>query len=162
MAFYDQLTGLPNRIMFENYFALTLAGQIHQEQKLALIFIDLDHFKQVNDELGHDVGDLLLKEVGMRIKGVMRENDLLARLGGDEFIALLSSVSHEIITLVAERIIDAFSRNFVVKGHELRVGASIGISMYPKDGRDLETLIKSADKAMYTAKKKGKNQYYFG
>ncbi|HBQ26468.1 MAG TPA: hypothetical protein DD791_08760, partial [Syntrophomonas sp.] len=90
------------------------------------------------------------------------ENDLLARLGGDEFIALLSSVSHETITLVAERIVDAFSRNFAVKGHELRVGASIGISMYPKDGRDLETLIKSADKAMYTAKKKGKNQYYFG
>ncbi len=161
MAFYDQLTGLPNRIMFENYFALTLAGQIHQEQKLALIFIDLDHFKQVNDELGHDVGDLLLKEVGMRIKGVMRESDMLARLGGDEFIALLSSVSHETITLIAERIIDAFSRNFVVKGHELRVGASIGISMYPKDGRDLETLIKSADKAMYTAKKRGRNQYCF-
>ena len=160
MAFYDQLTGLPNRIMLKNYFAFTLAGK-KREQRLALIFIDLDHFKQVNDTMGHDVGDLLLKEVAVRIKTVMRESDLLARLGGDEFVALLTSVSRETITRVAERIIETFSRSFVIEGHELHVGASIGISVYPEDGRDLETLIKSADEAMYTAKRKGKNQYYF-
>jgi len=161
MAFYDQLTGLPNRIMFENYFAFTLAGEKHREQKLALIFIDLDQFKQVNDEMGHDVGDLLLKEVAVRIKTIMRESDMLARLGGDEFVALITSVSRETITLVAERIMETFSRSFIIEGYELRVGASIGISVYPEDGRDLETLIKSADEAMYTAKRKGKNQYYF-
>lgn len=161
MAYYDQLTGLPNRVMFENYFALTLAGENHRGQNLALIFIDLDHFKQVNDKLGHDIGDLLLKEVGIRIKTVMRESDLLARLGGDEFVALLTSVSHETIKLVAERIIETFRRSFIIEGHELRIGASIGISLYPENGKDLETLIKSADEAMYTAKRKGKNQYYF-
>jgi diguanylate cyclase (GGDEF)-like protein/PAS domain S-box-containing protein len=161
MAFYDQLTGLPNRIMFENYFAFTLAGEKHREQKLALIFIDLDQFKQVNDEMGHDVGDLLLKEVAMRIKTIMRESDLFARLGGDEFVALLTSVSRETITMVAERIIEAFSCSFMIGEYELHVGASIGISVYPEDGRDLETLIKNADEAMYTAKRKGKNQYYF-
>lgn len=161
MAFYDQLTGLPNRIMFENYFAFTLAGEKHREQKLALIFIDLDQFKQVNDEMGHDVGDLLLKEVAVRIKMIMRESDMLARLGGDEFVALLTFVSRETITLVAERIIEAFSRSFVIGKYELHVGASVGISVYPEDGKDLETLIKSADEAMYTAKRKGKNQYCF-
>lgn len=161
MAFYDQLTGLPNRFMFENYFAFILAGEKHREQRLALIFIDLDQFKQVNDEMGHDIGDLLLKEVAVRIKTVMRESDLLARLGGDEFVALLTSVSRETITMVAERIIEAFSCSFMIGEYELHVGASIGISVYPEDGRDLETLIKSADEAMYTAKRKGKNQYYF-
>lgn len=161
MAFYDQLTGLPNRIMFENYFTFTLAGEKHREQRLALIFIDLDQFKQVNDEMGHDVGDLLLKEVAMRIKTIMRESDLFARLGGDEFVALLTSVSRETITMVAERIIEAFSCSFMIGEYELHVGASIGISVYPEDGRDLETLIKNADEAMYTAKRKGKNQYYF-
>lgn len=161
MAFHDQLTGLPNRTMFENYFSLTMAGERNREQKLALIFIDLDNFKQVNDAMGHDVGDMLLKEVGQRIKTVMRENDLLARLGGDEFIALLTSIAPETTTLVAERILDSLARSFTIAGHELRVSASIGISLYPEDGKDLETLIKSADEAMYTAKRKGKSGYYF-
>lgn len=161
MAFYDQLTGLPNRTMFENYFAITLAGERQRGKKVALIFIDLDDFKHVNDKLGHDVGDILLKEVGTRLKTIMRESDLLARLGGDEFIALLTSVSRETITLVAERIMESFAHGFSIEGHELYVGASIGISLYPEDGKDLETLIKSADEAMYTAKRKGKNQYYF-
>lgn len=161
MAFHDQLTGLPNRTMFENFFSLALAGERNKEKKAAVIFIDLDDFKRVNDEMGHDVGDILLKEAGTRVKNAMRESDLLARLGGDEFAALLTSVSTERTALVAKRILESFAHCFTVGGHELHVGASIGISLYPKDGKDLEILLKKADDAMYTAKKKGKNQYSF-
>lgn len=161
MALYDALTGLPNRSMFEKYFDYFVARNKHLPQKMAVVFIDLDAFKEVNDTLGHDKGDLLLKEVTVRLKTIFRGTDLLSRLGGDEFIALLTRITKESLIVVSERIMAAFSEPFVIDGHELVIGASMGISVSPDDGEDLETLIRNADQAMYGAKAKGKNTYQF-
>jgi diguanylate cyclase (GGDEF)-like protein len=130
-------------------------------QKMAIIFIDLDAFKKVNDTLGHDKGDLLLKEVTVRLKTIFRGTDLLSRLGGDEFVALLTRITKESLIIVSERIKAAFSEPFVIGGHKLVIGASVGISICPDDGEELETLIRNADHAMYNAKAKGKNTYQF-
>lgn len=161
MAFYDALTGLPNRSMFKSYFAHCQAGSRYFSQKLAILFIDLDSFKAVNDELGHNIGDLLLKAVSARLKTLLRGSDLLSRIGGDEFVAVLTRVSEESLLGVAPRIIDAFSEPFNIDGHRLVIGASIGISIYPDDGEDLETLMHNADQAMYVAKRQGKNNFCF-
>ena len=161
MALYDALTGLPNRSMFEKYFDYFVARNKHLPQKMAVVFIDLDAFKKVNDTLGHETGDLLLKEVTVRLKTIFRGTDLLSRLGGDEFIALLTRITKESLIVVSERIMAAFSEPFVIDGHELVIGASMGISVSPDDGENLETLIRNADQAMYGAKAKGKNTYQF-
>lgn len=161
MAYYDALTGLANRSMFEYYFAHCQASSRHFNQSLAIVFIDLDSFKKVNDELGHNAGDMLLKQVAARLKYLLRGNDLLSRLGGDEFVVLLTRVSRESLTAVAQRIIGTFAEPFEVEGHLLTIGASLGISIYPDDGADLETLMHNADQAMYRAKNQGKNSYRF-
>lgn len=161
MAYYDALTGLANRSMFEYYFTHCQASSRHFNQNLAIIFIDLDSFKRVNDELGHNAGDILLKLVATRLKYLLRGNDLLSRLGGDEFVVLLTRVSRESLIAVAQRIIGTFAEPFEVEGHRLTIGASLGISIYPDDGGDLETLMHNADQAMYRAKKQGKNNYRF-
>jgi diguanylate cyclase (GGDEF)-like protein/PAS domain S-box-containing protein len=161
MALYDSLTGLPNRSMFEKYFAHFASRNKHMPQKMAIIFIDLDAFKKVNDTLGHDKGDLLLKEVTVRLKTIFRGTDLLSRLGGDEFVALLTRITKESLIIVSERIKAAFSEPFVIAGHKVVIGASVGISICPDDGEELETLIRNADHAMYNAKAKGKNTYQF-
>ncbi|MEN6349115.1 MAG: sensor domain-containing diguanylate cyclase [Syntrophomonas sp.] len=161
MAFYDALTGLPNRTMFANYFSHCQASSLHFSQKLAILFIDLDSFKAVNDTLGHDTGDLLLIAVATRLKALLRGSDLLSRIGGDEFVALLTRVSEESIQGIAPRIIEAFSEPFPAGQHRLVMGASIGISIYPDDGKDLETLMHNADQAMYQAKRQGKNNFCF-
>lgn len=157
LAFYDALTGLPNRSMFENYFAnfITRGGLF--EQKMAVVFIDLDAFKEVNDELGHDAGDIVLKEAAARMKSLLRGCDLLSRLGGDEFVALLTRIAHDSPVLVAHRIVEAFGEPFEINERSITMGVSVGISIYPDDGKDLETLIKHADEAMYMAKRRGKN-----
>jgi diguanylate cyclase (GGDEF)-like protein/PAS domain S-box-containing protein len=161
MALYDALTGLPNRSMFEKYFTYFVARNKHMPQRMAVVFIDLDAFKEVNDTLGHDKGDLLLKEVTIRLNNIFRGTDLLSRLGGDEFIALLTRITKESLIVVSERIIATFSEPFVIDGQELVIGASIGISVSPDDGEELEILIRNADQAMYGAKAKGKNTYQF-
>lgn len=159
MAYYDALTGLPNRLMFQDYFSNVLAREKYREQRMAIMFIDLDHFKAVNDALGHDKGDLLLKIVGKRLKASLRDSDMLARIGGDEFLALLEDVNEYEVSAAAQRMIESFSEPFIIEGQSFNIGTSIGISMYPHDGKDIFSLIKNADHAMYLAKDKGRNNY---
>jgi diguanylate cyclase (GGDEF)-like protein/PAS domain S-box-containing protein len=162
LAYYDALTGLPNRTLLQDRLSKALASARRRKDKVALLFVDLDGFKDINDSLGHSVGDLLLQEVGERLRKFAREQDTVARVGGDEFLLVLSSVK-EIpdAAVAAERLRDAMTAGFVVQGHSLNVGCSIGISIFPEHGADGETLIKNADSAMYSAKNNGRNNFRF-
>jgi len=162
MAMHDGLTSLPNRSLFEELCLTALARANRQKTLLALLFVDLDKFKEVNDKYGHAVGDSLLQSVSKRLRDCIRESDTVARMGGDEF----AIVSDDIITLEdvsrkAQRIVHEMSRPFLVNGHELKISASVGISIYPFDGKDMSTLLKNADIAMYKVKEEGKNNYKF-
>jgi diguanylate cyclase (GGDEF)-like protein len=158
-AHHDVLTGLPNRKHFTNYLINTLAEATATDERLAVVFIDLDRFKQVNDSLGHDVGDLLLKGIGDRMQEFLQAEDMLARWGGDEFILLLRKVVSADRTLeLAQRMLKALEHPFICDGRELQIGASIGISLYPFDGKNMDTLVKNADTAMYRAKQSGRNR----
>ncbi|HSH47542.1 MAG TPA: EAL domain-containing protein, partial [Halomonas sp.] len=160
MAYYDPLTRLPNRRLLEDRLALAIRHARRQRQRLAVVFIDLDHFKQVNDTLGHAVGDELLLCVSQRLQASLREDDTLARLGGDEFIALLSEIDEiDQVTRVARRLIEAISMPFEVSKKSLRVGCSLGIGIYPDDATSPEALMQCADSAMYQAKREGRNTY---
>jgi len=161
MATHDELTLLPNRNLLTDRLKHDIALAARQQHKLALLFIDLDNFKHINDSLGHDIGDLLLKEAACRLQSCVRDADTLARLGGDEFVALLVDVDLEGIHDIAGRIIDFLSASFAIQGRSLFVSASIGIAIYPDDGSDSTTLLKNADTAMYRAKERGRNQYQF-
>ncbi len=158
-ALHDGLTGLPNRKLFSNYLANSLAEAIATDEKLAVVFIDLDRFKQVNDSLGHDIGDLLLKSIGDRLQEFLQAEDMLARWGGDEFILLLRKVSSADLTLkLTQRMLNAFAQPFICDGQKLQIGASMGISLYPSSGQNVDILIKNADAAMYLAKQSGRNR----
>ncbi len=162
LAHHDPLTALPNRLLFNDRLqhALDRAGRSHEQ--LALLFIDLDRFKNVNDTLGHHIGDELLKQVAQMLSDRLREGDTLARLGGDEFVVLLEDVAGQhAATLVAEKLVALFEQPFLVAGHELFVTCSIGVSVYPQDAADLNMLIRNADVAMYQAKARGRNGYQF-
>jgi len=160
MAQHDHLTGLPNRSLFLDQLEHNIKLAKRRHQKTAVLFLDLDGFKQVNDTLGHDAGDLLLKEVATRIKSVLRESDVAARMGGDEFTFVLDDIgTHENAAAVAQKIIETLSEKFNLKGHESQIGGSIGIAVYPDDAADHEALLRRADEAMYVAKKSGKNMY---
>ncbi len=161
MANYDSLTGLPNRskILATIYDCIKNYEQHHS--KLAIMFLDLDHFKIVNDTMGHEAGDLLLIDVSNRLKRSVRNQDIVARQGGDEFIILLENVDHDEASQIAQQIIDEFVPPFYLKGKEFLTSPSIGISFYPTDGQSKEELIKNADIAMYQAKERGKNTYQF-
>ena len=161
LADYDVLTGLPNRRLLRERFTQLLAVAEREESEIAVIFLDLDHFKRVNDSLGHSVGDELLCEVARRLDGVVRRIDTLARLGGDEFIFAMPGFHTAAAAEVARRLLDVFARPFEVAGHELTVTPSLGISVYPSDGKDLETLLRNADAAMYRAKEVGRNAFQF-
>jgi diguanylate cyclase (GGDEF)-like protein/PAS domain S-box-containing protein len=162
LAYYDALTGLPNRTLLQDRLAKTLAGARRQKDKVALLFLDLDGFKNINDSLGHSVGDLLLQEVAERLKTWGREQDTVARLGGDEFFIMLTNVKDvPDAAVAAERLMDAMTAEFVVQGHFLKVSCSIGISIFPEHGTDCETLIKNADAAMYNAKECGRSNFRF-
>ena len=164
MAYYDPLTGLANRQLFNELFNQALAQvQRHDlDRRLAVLFLDLDRFKIINDTLGHAVGDELLHAVAERLKECcQRERDTVARLGGDEFIILLPDLdTTQEAVRVAQKIIDAFAQVFKLREHELFIGTSIGISIFPDDGTDADTLIKNADAAMYRAKEHGRSQYH--
>lgn len=156
LAHHDTLTGLPNRQLFRTRLRELLARARRHPRPLGVFFIDLDRFKQVNDTLGHNLGDLLLIEVARRIKGCLRETDLVARRGGDEFTVILDGVENgQDAARVAQKIIDVLNEPLVLDGHRLRVRASIGISLSPADGREVDELVKCADIAMYRAKARG-------
>ncbi len=161
-AFHDLLTDLPNRSLFSDRLQISLANASRTQSTLAVMFLDLDRFKTINDTLGHTVGDQLLKEVAHRLTNSLREGDTVARWGGDEFTVLLPYVEdNNDIATTAERILEALRTPFEMEGHELFITFSIGIAIYGADGDDAETLIKHADTALYQAKQTGRNNYQF-
>ena len=161
-AYHDALTGLPNRAYFSERLSETIALAQRTDQTCALMFVDLDHFKIVNDSLGHEAGDSLLKVVAARVNTCLRESDLLFRMGGDEFAIILPQIaSPEDAAFVARRIQEAVAAPATVHEHELAVGATIGIAVYPGDGDSAEALLKNADAAMYSAKESGRGRHAF-
>jgi diguanylate cyclase (GGDEF)-like protein/PAS domain S-box-containing protein len=161
-AYHDLLTHLPNRVLLKDRLSLAIAHARRNKRKLAVMFLDLDRFKLVNDTLGHTMGDRLLKAVANRLQSCLRRGDTLARFGGDEFTLLLPEVrTKDDVVVIASKILDRLNAPFVIDGHELFVGASIGISIYPEAGDSEESLIQNADIAMYQVKGRGKNGYQF-
>ncbi len=162
MAYYDALTGLPNRVLLQDRLHQAIIEANRHERLVALLFMDLDRFKSINDTLGHERGDLLLKKVAQRLQSCVRPGDTVARPGGDEFIVVLADVAHvDDVSRVTHKIIDVFSLPFEIGGRELFVTCSIGITLYPFDDRDIETLYRNADAAMYHAKDEGGNNFQF-
>jgi diguanylate cyclase (GGDEF)-like protein len=159
-AFFDVLTGLPNRALLMDRLQQALAAGARSGLGVGVIFLDLDHFKATNDTLGHDAGDALLKEVAHRLAALVRKNDTVSRLGGDEFVIVISeALSPQDAELVATKVIQSLSCPFSLDGHELSMGASIGIAHAPTDGADGATLLKYADAAMYQAKREGRSSF---
>ncbi|MDT8902039.1 diguanylate cyclase domain-containing protein [Anaeroselena agilis] len=165
LALYDSITGLPSRILFQERLARALLHAKKTEASVALLFIDIDHFKAVNDRGGHESGDAVLRETGKRIVACLREEDTAARFGGDEFVVLLEDLhDRQSAMKTGERVMAAMAVPFEVNGEAFAVSISIGISLYPCDGEDIDSLLKSADAAMYGVKRKGRNglQFYQG
>lgn len=159
-AFYDSLTDLPNRLLLKDRISFEISHSKHTNQSLAIMYLDLDRFKLINDTLGHDIGDKLLKEVAARLKSCVNETDTVARIGGDEFVILLPKITHEEnIGNISNKILEAIREPILIDSHELYISTSIGITIYPDDGQDVETLLTNADVAMYRAKEKGKNNF---
>ena len=162
LAYYDSLTALPNRRLFSELLRRSISHSRRHHHRLAVLFIDLDRFKTINDTLGHEAGDSLLKEIASRLKNSLREHDVVARLGGDEFVVLLPEGAEEAHAgAVAQKILTAVGRPLTLLGQEFRITASIGITTCPNDGTDEATLMKNADVAMYQAKAEGKNNFQF-
>ena len=162
LAHHDPLTELPNRLLFNARLRHALEHARRNEQHLAVLFIDLDRFKNINDSFGHLVGDALLKSVARRLRGCIRLEDTVARIGGDEFILLLEGMEDPASSaVIAEKLLADFARPFDLDGREVYITPSIGISLYPRDGEDCEALLRNADTAMYRAKKQGRNAYAF-
>jgi len=162
LAYHDELTGLANRALFSRLLQQSLLEARRYSRPLAIMFVDLDRFKNINDTLGHGAGDELLKEMAARLKATLRASDAVARLGGDEFVILLPGVADmDGLAAAAQKILAAVGRSYAAEGQEFRVTASIGISMFPVDGIDEPTLMKHADIAMYQAKEEGKNTFAF-
>lgn len=162
MAYHDSLTGLPNRELLHDRLNQSLQAAKEHDQLVALLFLDLDGFKQINDSYGHDMGNLLLQAVAQRLSACLRSSDTVARLGGDEFVVLLSSISSlQDVVRVAEKLLDALSKQFNLQGTCIPITTSVGISIFPLDGCNTHDLLKKADLAMYQAKGLGKNRYEF-
>ncbi|MCJ8006634.1 putative bifunctional diguanylate cyclase/phosphodiesterase [Lederbergia wuyishanensis] len=160
LAHYDALTGVPNRHSFTERFSDLLYISQQFNQKLALLFLDLDRFKQINDSLGHEAGDKLLIHVAGRLQELIKNKDVIARIGGDEFVIILSNIKHQREAVhIAKKIIESLTKSFIIDGQEVYITTSIGISFYPNDGDSSEILLKKADKAMYMSKLNGRNQY---
>ena len=162
LAHHDVLTDLPNRILLNDRLAQAIALAHRQGKQLAVMFMDLDRFKHINDSLGHAVGDRLLQSVAQRLVGSVRHSDTVSRQGGDEFVLLLPNIEHAAdVALSAQKMLMAIAFPHLIDRHDLHIGVSIGISIYPDDGQDAESLIKNADIAMYHAKESGRNNYKF-
>ncbi|WP_066504507.1 putative bifunctional diguanylate cyclase/phosphodiesterase [Abyssisolibacter fermentans] len=157
---YDPLTGLPNRLLLNERLKIAIEYAKSHNTKLSILFLDLDDFKKVNDGLGFEIGDMLLKEVSARLKILMHDRDIVARIGADEFIILKYDVGSKLdLTNIASKLLNVFSNKFVIKGHDIYISVSIGISVYPKDGEDADSLVKNSNLAMYQSKKKIGNKY---
>lgn len=162
MALHDALTGLPNRSLLEDLLAQSMSLASRSQKRVAIFMLDLDRFKYVNDSFGHQVGDRLLEAVSVRLRNSLRDSDIVARLGGDEFIIGLPAVErHEDIEHMAQKVLTALSKPFQIEGHELQLGASIGVCEYPAHGENPRDLLQAADTAMYEAKKRGRGNYCF-
>lgn len=162
LAHFDSLTSLPNRTYMMEKLSQLLVQARWNNHTLALLFIDLDHFKKINDTLGHDAGDKMLKDVASRLVECVRDSDTVARMGGDEFMIILPKITKaQDAAVIAQRVIESFDSPFTLNGHDCMIGASIGISQYPTDGDDYESLVKNADIAMYKAKEIGGKNYQF-
>jgi len=158
-AYYDSLTGLPNRLLFRDRVVNALPAARRNRLGLAIMYLDLDHFKLVNDALGHSIGDLLLADVAWRLKACLRASDTVSRIGGDEFAVLINELTAtDAVAGIARKVLDSLAAPFSIGGHELFITASIGVSFYPADGDEVETLLKCADAAMYRAKELGRNR----
>jgi diguanylate cyclase (GGDEF)-like protein len=161
MAYHDILTGLPNRVLLHERASLALALATRRHESAAILFLDLDRFKEVNDSLGHGAGDALLMEAGARLGRLVRDTDTASRLGGDEFVLLLMGVGEEGAQEVAEKVLAMMREPFSLQGHDLSLSTSIGIALYPQDGADMGELLKNADAALYQAKQDGRNAAAF-
>jgi len=160
LAHHDSLTSLPNRLLFEDRLDQAILKAGRTGTKVAILFLDLDRFKVVNDTLGHDVGDELLKEVAARLQKQCRQSDTVARIGGDEFVFILDNIQHrKNAEVVAGKVMDTMARPVRINSHELQVSASIGIALYPDDSAEIDGVIKCADTALYQAKGEGRNNY---
>jgi diguanylate cyclase (GGDEF)-like protein len=160
MAYHDALTGLPNRLLFNDRMNVSMSAAQRNNKRFAVMMLDLDKFKHINDSMGHSIGDQLLQSVGNRLRGRLRKSDTVARMGGDEFMLLLPEINQrEDAEIIAKKIVDSFQRPFILGNNDLKVTTSIGIAVYPDDGADFDTLKKSADIAMYKAKEKGRNNF---
>jgi diguanylate cyclase (GGDEF)-like protein len=162
MAHYDALTNLPNRLLLQARLNHAISHAQRHRNKIAVIFFDLDRFKNINDSLGHPVGDELLRRVAARLQRCVRQDDTVARIGGDEFVLLLESLEHaENAAVVAAKVQHAFNKPFNLQEHSVHVSASMGICAFPGDGQDADTLLRNADAAMYRAKDEGRNTYRY-
>lgn len=173
LAFYDSLTGLPNRRMFQERLTSALALAEHNGTQVAVLFLDLDRFKRINDTLGHSIGDAFLAEIAARLKALVRrgdmvassgegDEDLIARLGGDEFTVLLTDFKNNIdVAKIAQRILNTIKKPMLINGREVVSSASVGIALYPEDGQDVDSIIKNADTAMFHAKSSGRGRYQY-
>ncbi len=162
LAYHDVLTGLPNRLLSKDHFELAVSFAARENTKVAVVFLDLDNFKVINDSLGHGIGDALLKVVATRLKACLRDTDTLSRQGGDEFLIVLSAMPDlEAVGHAVEKILAQMIDTFYIEGNELSNSLSIGIAVYPDDGKDYDTLLKKADMAMYQSKEAGRNTYRF-
>jgi diguanylate cyclase (GGDEF)-like protein/PAS domain S-box-containing protein len=162
LAYYDALTGLPNRTLLRDRLSTALAGARRRNDQVAVLYLDLDRFKVINDSLGHSCGDLVLQDFAERLKKWVRQQDTVARLGGDEFVFVLNGVKEiSDVAVAAERLMDMMTTEFVVQGQSFSISCSLGISIFPEHGTDAEALIKNADAAMYSAKESGRNAFRF-
>jgi diguanylate cyclase (GGDEF)-like protein/PAS domain S-box-containing protein len=162
LAHYDGLTSLPNRFLFDEYLALALENAQRNAGRFAVFFIDLDKFKEINDTLGHSAGDATLREIASRLRNCLRHTDKIARMGGDEFYVLIEELSNARYAAdIAQKLLEAASGPVCIEGQSCQLSASIGIAIYPENGGDAETLLKTADSAMYRAKERGRNTYRF-
>lgn len=162
LAHYDSLCDLPNRMLFYDRLRQSLSRSKRNEQKIAVMFMDLDGFKKVNDEYGHVVGDELLQQVSKRVVTTLRESDTIARIGGDEFTMIITDIENtDSLDTIANKILSTIQETYTMHGHAFSVSASIGISLFPDNSEDINTLVKQADIAMYKAKKEGKNRFKY-
>ncbi len=162
MAHHDALTNLPNRALLDDRLVVALAHARRNKEMLAVLYLDLDGFKAVNDTHGHTIGDQLLKDVAKRLTNLLRDEDTVARMGGDEFTLLLTEIKQkEDAAKVANKILNAMKEPVALDTYTLNITTSVGIALYPSDGEDAETLLRNADTAMYKVKENGRNAYHF-